>query len=247
MTRRLPFSSALAVLLEGRSFLETRDRETDTRHAGGALEVKELDERGEFEGHGSVFNNEDSYGDVVVPGAFQKSLEEHRSAGTLPAMLWQHDPAQPIGVYSEMKEDAKGLYVKGRLLLETAKGREVHAMLKAKAVRGLSIGFVTRGWEWKDDVRIVKDVDLWEVSLVTFPANKLAGVGDVKHNGPLPSTERELEKFLRDVGKLSKSEAKAAVAGIRASILERRDASDDDELLGSTLSNAKRLLTELER
>lgn len=226
--------------------LERRDRETDTRHAGGSLEVKEVNDRGEFEGHGSVFNNEDSYGDVVVPGAFSKTLEEHKAAGTLPAMLWQHNPAEPIGVYSEMREDQRGLYVKGRLLMETAKGREVHAMLKAGAVRGLSIGFMTRAWEWKDETRIVKDVDLWEVSLVTFPANKLAGVNDVKNSGPLPTTERELEKFLRDVGKLSKNEAKAAVAGIRASILERRDASDQEaEKIGKAMGAAERLLHSL--
>lgn len=215
----------------------------ETRQAGGILELKDVGEKGEFEGHGSVFNNEDSYGDVVVPGAFQKSLEEHRQAGTLPAMLWQHDPAQPIGTYSEMREDAKGLYVKGQLLLDIPQARAVHAMLKARAIRGLSIGFVTRGWEWKEDVRIVKDVDLWEVSLVTFPANKAAGVDDVKNSHAIPETERELEAYLREVGKMSKSEAKACVSGIRASILERRDASDE---LGKTLGAATRLLKTLE-
>lgn len=239
MIRRLPLSALVAAI----AGLEIRKDGAETRQAGGALEIRSLDERGEFEGHGSVFNNEDSYGDIVLPGAFQKSLEEHRSAGTLPAMLWQHDPGQPVGVYSQMSEDSKGLYVKGQLLLDTAKGREVHAMLKAKAVRGLSIGFVTRQWEYRDDTRLVKDVDLWEVSLVTFPANRAAQVADVKNSSSPITTERDLEQYLRDVGKLSKSEAKAAVARVRASILERRDASDG---IGKTMGAAQRLLQQLE-
>lgn len=242
MTRLTALRSALVAGVLGR--LEIRKAETETRHHDGAFEIKTLDEAGEFEGHGSVFNNEDSYGDVVVPGAFQKSLEEHRAAGTLPAMLWQHDPGQPIGVYSDMKEDAKGLYVRGKILTETLKGRESLALLKAKAVRGLSIGFITRQWEYREDTRIVKDVDLWEVSLVTFPANRQAQVEDVKNNRSLPTTERELERFLRDVGGLSKSEAKAAVAGLRASILERRDASEGIE---ETMGAAERLLARLQQ
>lgn len=233
---RRPAFSALAALLE------TREVERETRHAGGPLEIRGLDDSGEFEGHGSVFNLEDSYGDVVLPGAFQKSLEEHRAAGTLPAMLWQHDPGQPIGVYSDMKEDAKGLYVKGRLLTETAKGREAHAMLKAKAVRGLSIGFVTRAWEWREETRLVKDVELWEVSLVTFPAQRAAQVEDVKNSGSPITTERELEQFLRDAGK-SRTEAKAIVARLRASILDRRDASEG---IGKTIGAAERLLQKLQ-
>jgi len=224
--------------------LEIRKGDTETRSVGGSLEIKGLDDAGEFEGHGSVFNNEDSYGDVVLPGAFQKSLEEHRTAGTLPAMLWQHDPAQPIGVYSDVREDSKGLYVKGRLLTETTKGKEAHDMLKAGAVRGLSIGFVTRAWEWREETRLVKDVDLWEVSLVTFPANRAAQVEDVKNSRAIPTTERELDKFLRDVGGLSRSEAKAAIAGLRESILERRDASEG---MGKAMGAAERLLEKLKQ
>lgn len=237
MNRRLALSALAAVL-------ETRDGQAETRHHNGALEIKSLDDAGEFEGHGSVFNNEDSYGDIVIPGAFQKSLEEHRSAGTMPAMLWQHDPGQPIGVYSDMKEDARGLYVKGKLLTETAKGREAHAMLKARAVRGLSIGFVTRAWEWKEETRLVKDVDLWEVSLVTFPANRAAQVEDVKSaGGGAIATERDLERFLREAGK-SRAEAKAIVADLRSSILERRDASEG---IGKTMGAAERLLQKLQQ
>lgn len=228
-------------LLTSTARLETRET-LNNRQAGGALELREVSEAGEFEGHGSVFGVEDSYGDIVAPGAFQKTLEEHRAAGTLPVMLWQHDTAQPIGVYTEMREDSRGLFVKGKLLTETAKGKEAHAFLKAKAIRGLSIGFMTRGYEWDEtsQIRTVTDIDLWEVSLVTFPANRQAGVEAVKNNEL--ATERDLEKFLRDAG-MSKTEAKATIARFRSSILDRRDASEG---IGKSLGAAERLLQSIQ-
>lgn len=210
---------------------------------GGGLEIRTVAESGEFEGHGSVFGVEDSYGDIVAPGAFTRSLTEHRAAGTMPALLWQHDSSQPIGVYTDMKEDAAGLYVKGKLLTETAKGREAHALLKAKALRGLSIGFMTRQSDFDEvtQIRTVRDVDLWEVSLVTFPAQRLANVEAVKSSNGI-STERDLEKFLRDSG-MSKSEAAASVARLRASILDRRDAAQG---IGKAMGAAERLLQQLQ-
>jgi len=218
---------------------ETRDGDRETRHSAGRFEIKGVSEAGEFEGHGSVFNVEDSYGDIVVAGAFQRSLAEHRAAGTLPAMLWQHDASQPIGVYTDMKEDGAGLYVKGQILLETTKGKEAHALLRAKAIRGLSIGFVERdsSYDKLTGIRTVKDVDLWEVSLVTFPANRSATVEQVK-GAPSITTERDLERFLRDAG-MSKSEAVASVARLRTSILDRRDASEG---ISAANSAADRLL-----
>lgn len=205
--------------------LETRDGDMETRHAGGRLEIKGVSDAGEFEGHGSVFGVEDSYGDIVEPGAFKATLEEHQKAGTLPALLWQHDASQPIGVYTEMKEDGAGLYVKGQLILDVPQARAAHSLLKAKAIRGLSIGFVNRE-STRDDktgIRRIKAADLWEVSLVTFPANRSATVEAVKGAAGGIKTERDLERFLRDAG-LSKSEAAAAVASVRTSILDRRDA-----------------------
>lgn len=235
MSRRHLLTAAALV-----AAFETRDRDLETRHGAGKLEIRSVSDAGEFEGHGSVFNVEDSYGDIVVPGAFKRSLDEHKTEGTLPALLWQHDASQPIGYYSDMKEDATGLYVKGQILLETAKGKEAHALLKAKAIRGLSIGFVARDTS-RDEatgIRKVKDVDLWEVSLVTFPANRAASVEQVKGAGVSIETERDLENFLRDAGK-SKAEAKAIVARLRAQILERRDASEG---IGMAVTAADRLL-----
>lgn len=233
MSRRHLLTAAALV-----AAFETRDADLERRQSCGRLDIKSVSDAGEFEGHGSVFNVEDSYGDIVVPGAFKRTLDEHRSEGTLPAMLWQHDASQPIGVYTDMKEDAAGLYVKGQILLETTKGREAHALLKAKAIRGLSIGFINRDSS-RDEatgIRKVKDVDLWEVSLVTFPANRSATVEQVKGANGI-HTERDLEKFLRDAG-MSKSEALASVARLRASILDRREADG----ISKALSSADRLL-----
>ena len=117
----------------------------------------------------------DSYRDIVMPGAFQKSMEAHKEKGTMPAMLWQHDAKQPIGVWDEMSEDSSGLRAVGRLCLDSPRGREARALLKMKAVRGMSIGFsVPEGGESYDkekNVNLLKSVDLWETSIVTFPAN----------------------------------------------------------------------------
>lgn len=242
MIRRKISAAALVASLAGA--LERRDNELEHRHAGGALEIKKVSDAGEFEGHGSVFNVVDSYGDTVAPGAFKRTLDEHAAAGTLPAMLWQHDSAQPIGVYTEMKEDAAGLFVRGTLLTDTPMGKTAHTLLKAKALRGLSIGFITRSAE-RDEAtgrRTVKDVDLWEVSLVTFPANRSAGVESVKNTAGRIETLRDLENALRDAGH-SRAEAKAAIARVRSSILEGRDAAEG---IHTAAAAAERLLKSLQ-
>lgn len=172
-----------------------------------SMEIKAIDDQGHFSGYGSVFDVKDDWDDIIVKGAFEKSL-----AAKMPVMLWQHDSAEPIGVYESIKEDDIGLWLEGRLILDVEKGREAYILLKNRAIKGLSIGFVPLAWEWetRDDtrVRILKEVDLWEVSLVTFPANPKATVDEVK-------TVRGLENFLRDAG-MSRSEARAALAAVKA-------------------------------
>lgn len=181
------------------------------------MEIKEISDEGYFSGYGSVFDVVDDWDDVIVRGAFAETLQKKT-----PVMLWQHDSAEPIGVYERIREDEIGLWLEGRLLLDIEKGREAHILLKNRAIRGLSIGFLPLAWEWetRDNtrVRVLKDIDLWEVSLVTFPANPKAVVDEVK-------TVRGLENFLRDAG-LSRSEAKAALAAIRAD--SQRDAEAED-------------------
>ncbi len=122
------------------------------------------------EGYASVFGKRDQSGDVVQAGAYGVSLKALRAAGRRVKMLWQHDPAQPIGVWDEVREDATGLYVKGRILSEVEKGREAVALLAAGAIDGLSIGYRTKRAE-RDGKgqRLLSELELWEVSLVTFP------------------------------------------------------------------------------
>lgn len=180
------------------------------------LELKALNER-EFEGHGSIFGNEDLGGDIVARGAFKRSLAQHKSAGSMPAMLWMHDPSRVLGRWDDMTEDAKGLRVKGTIAA-TPLGDEVRTLLQMDALRGLSIGYRTVDQEWRDEVRIIKEAELWEVSVVTFPMNPLAQVAHVKSQlsaaGEYVPTTREFERILRDVG-CSKSVARRIVALLR--------------------------------
>lgn len=171
-----------------------------------AFEIKAGETPGTFEGYGAVFGNKDQDGDIISPGAFSASLTARK-----PALLWQHDKKQPIGVFEEVREDERGLYVRGRLSME-GKGREAYDLLKLGALNGLSIGFVTReaGRDSVKGARIITKADLMEVSLVTFPANDLARVSAVKAMGDIEDP-RSFERFLRDSG-FSRNRAKAITA-----------------------------------
>lgn len=123
-----------------------------------------------IEGYASLFGACDQGGDVVGKGAYARSLTTLAGAGRAVKMLWQHDPAQPIGVWDEVREDAKGLWVKGRLLDAITKGREAAALIEAGAIDGLSIGYRTlRASKNDKGQRLLQELELWEVSLVTFP------------------------------------------------------------------------------
>lgn len=122
------------------------------------------------EGYASLFGQRDQGGDTVQAGAYGASLKALAAAGRRVKMLWQHDPGQPIGVWEDVREDAKGLYVKGRILTEVERGREAAALLAAGAIDGLSIGYRTlRAERDAKGQRLLAEVELWEVSLVTFP------------------------------------------------------------------------------
>lgn len=170
-----------------------------TRRASLALKAGDIADDGTFSGYGSIFGEVDTYGDAVVPGAFKASLARHAADARMPALLWQHDTACPIGIWTKIGEDKKGLWCEGRLILDVAQAREAHALLKAGAVTGLSIGFAVEAAEWaspdgfeekfgwypaqtanNNQVRLLKEIDLWEISLVTFPACGPARVADVK-------------------------------------------------------------------
>jgi len=167
------------------------------------LEVKALDNR-EFEGHGSVFSNTDYGGDIVLPGAFKRSLAQHDKAGGLPAMFWMHDASKVPGKWLQMAEDKKGLSVKG-VLAPTPLGDEVHTLLKMQAVSGMSIGYRTLDQDYdKDGNRLIKEAELWEVSVVSLPMNPLAQITHVKTRlsecGEYVPSIREFEGILRDLG-----------------------------------------------
>lgn len=168
-----------------------------------------------FSGYGAVFGNVDSYGDVIAPGAFAKSLANHYSEGSQPLMFLNHDAfgSLPIGRWTDMAEDGHGLKVHGELL-DTQMGRDTYTALKAGAINGLSIGFrpvefSTRS-KPEDPRRTLKAVDLVEVSVVTLPANQKARVSAVKSMGEEMSV-RDLEALLRECG-LSKSESIAVAS-----------------------------------
>lgn len=181
------------------------------------LKIKAVSDTGEFSGYGSVFGVKDSYSDIVVKGAFQKSLDKWSEKTSLPALLWQHDMAEPIGVYTKMEEDENGLYVEGRLLIDDDPlAKRAHAHLKAGSITGLSIGYSLQDHEYdkQKEAFILKEIDLWEVSLVTFPANEQARIEDVKTSlsaGVIPPP-KTFERALRDVG-LSQLQAKRFMSG----------------------------------
>lgn len=194
-----------------------------TKQGAAVLELKALEESGEFSGYGSVFGNRDLYGEVVEPGAFKRSLAEHRRNKTRPKMFWQHDPHSPIGSWTELAEDDRGLLVTGRLNLEVQRGAEAYALLKAGDIDGLSIGYrVVKALDDEaEDVVRLKELQLIEVSVVSLAANEQATVSAVKAaeledlRGRLAAGDRlqprELEELFKEHFGFSNSEAERAV------------------------------------
>jgi len=214
--------------------------ERETRSC--TLSVKAVGDGGEIEGYASIFGVLDTWSDIIAAGAFAATIKAHKASGTMPAMLWQHDGDDPIGVWSEMAEDASGLKIKGRLCMDTACGKEAHALLKMGAINGLSVGFVTKSYEYdtETDVRTITEVDLWEVSLVTFPANSKARVTSVKSSNEIQAP-KDAERILRDAG-FSKSDATAFVSRV---MRMGEDRSDSAKSTAIALQAASRLIQSL--
>jgi HK97 family phage prohead protease len=151
-----------------------------------------------IEGYASLFGAADQSGDIVAPGAYGGSLASLSGAGRRVKMLWQHNPAEPIGVWDEVREDAKGLYVKGRLLPDVARAREAAALIEAGAIDGLSIGYRTvKSTKDGQGRRLLSELELWEVSLVTFPMLPDARVG-AKGDLPDDAMLRDLAAAIED-------------------------------------------------
>lgn len=194
----------------------------------GGFEFKTLpNDSGVFEGYGSVFGNVDVGGDVVEEKALDASIADWEKKGRYPALLWNHDFSQPLGVYTGMASDTKGLNVRGKLSLEVQRAREIHQLSKDGAVDGLSIGYSTQKKTFKGNVRHIEQAQVWEVSMVPIGMNLEARITSVKSLMG-ERTPKNFEAFLRDVGGLSRSEAKAFMAqGFTG--LSARDAMDDSE------------------
>ena len=202
---------------------------------------------GTFEGYASLFNRRDSGNDVVLRGAFRESLKVREPRGV--KMLFQHDANQPIGIWQTIKEDARGLFVRGRLMTDVVRAQEVRSLMRAGALDGLSIGF--RAVKGRRDrvtgVRNLEQVDLWEISVVTFPMHPEARIASVKSQpfvGALP-TERTFERWLtRDAG-LTRSEARAisrsGLKGLQA-LRDARGGTSDEARLVERLKTATELL-----
>ena len=174
------------------------------------IEIKSLDEGGYFEGYASVYGVQDLDGDVIVQGAFKNSIQRFNESGKRPKMLWQHNPSIIIGKWAEMREDERGLYVKGSLILEVDKGREAYALMKAGELDAMSVGFNIEGATPGDGRgRVIDEADLWEISLVTWGANPQAIIQNVK-------SVRDFEAFLRDSGFSRKQATAIASRGYNA-------------------------------
>jgi len=195
------------------------------------FEIKAVEKGGFFSGYGSVFGVKDSYGEVVAPGAFAATIAARAQLGRKLPVLWQHRSGEPLGVYEVVREDPKGLYMEGQLLVDdVARAKEAQALMRAGAVTGLSIGYyvISDSWNEKEKVRTLTEVDLQETSIVTFPANDAARVEVVKSMdhilkaGRVPSLP-EFEDFLCEAG-FSKTQAKAIAGNGLRKLLDRREA-----------------------
>lgn len=209
------------------------------------LETKDVDgETGSFKGYGSTFNGApDPYGDVVLPGAFSKSIASGGRNGTGVALLWQHMTDAPVGTWTSLGEDKKGLAVEGQLVKGVKQADEGLLLMKAGAIKGLSIGYTVpkNGSEFDKDkgIRYLKEVTLWEISLVTFPANTKAQITRVKalENS---TTAREFEAALRDAG-LSLREAKLVVYRARTFLKDQRDSKAMNDMLSALRAENTRM------
>jgi len=207
------------------------------------LEEKAISEDGRFSGLAAVYNNVDGGGDRILPGAFAKALQP---GSRMPKMLWQHDPSEVIGVWETLKDSEKGLRIDGRLLTQIQRAKDAQVLLRAGAIDSLSIGYRAVDFKYietaKGMIRELAGLDLYEVSLVTFPMNPKALVTDVKQL----QTPREVETILHAAGvpsSFAKLVAKYGFDEAKSRLTQdRREAGEKDEIAQADFSG---LLTEI--
>lgn len=224
-------------LEEDGGHLEDEEDEMDEKsafHVAAELKAYHEDDEdkpaGRFTGYASIFGNTDLGNDVIEKGAFSKTLRRTGAKGV--KLLYQHDAKMPIGVFRSIEEDEKGLRVEGELAMRTEKGREAYELMKMGALDGLSIGFRTtpKGYHYdkKTKRRIIKELELMEISVVTFPMNPKAKVRSMKAS---EMSIRDWERGMRDAFGISRSEAKAAARAVFNTIGQRE--ADEASLLAS--------------
>lgn len=204
----------------------------DIKRLDFGFDIKQVSDDGRFEGYASVAGNVDRGGDIVEPGAFRASLDKYASRGKMPKLLFQHDPSKVIGVWETLREDDKGLHGFGRLIKDTQLGAETHALMKAGAIDGLSIGYTIAedGAEFEgpnSSIRRLRKLNLWEVSVVTFPMNEEATITHVKRL----EGKGHVERILRDAGvpgSFAKLVAIHGFDGAKALVDGRREADTSE-------------------
>lgn len=162
------------------------------------FDIKGVEDDGTFTGYASVFHIIDSQNDTILKGAFAKTLK--RRAGDI-KMLWQHKIDEPIGNFISLSEDKHGLFVKGKLMLDVQRAKEAYALLQSGVINGLSIGYSVTDADYNDEigVRLIKEVDLFEISLVTFPANESATIISVKGDD-IAALSNSIERAIASLG-----------------------------------------------
>jgi HK97 family phage prohead protease len=204
----------------------------DLKHLDVDLEIKQISDTGEFAGYASTSGNVDRGGDIVEVGAFKVSLDQYAQKGKLPKMLWNHDPNKVVGVWMDMQEDEKGLFVKGRMIVDTQLGKETHVLMQQGAIDSMSIGYKTIEADFEGEnasVRRLKQLELWEVSLVTFPMNPEAAITAVKRLDHIGDVER----ILREAGVANKFAKLVALYGYEGAI-KRLDGQREADALAKT-------------
>jgi hypothetical protein len=181
------------------------------KHKDVKIEIKSVDGEGEgsFTGYAAVFHNVDLGGDIIAPGAFTKTIAEKQDH----PVLWAHNPSEVIGINKKYVEDHHGLFVEGQLILDVQRAKEVHALMKAGAVKGMSIGYDTKVDEYNRDTKVttLKEVKLWEYSFTPFPMNPEAQLVGVKH---LKDFEDDLERLVDFASSLKRPLSPVVIAAI---------------------------------
>lgn len=202
-----------------------------------SVELKLADDGRKFSGYASVFNGVDSYGDTILPGAYKATISDRERPIQ---MRWNHH-GPVIGKWVEVREDEKGLYVEGELTPGHSVAEDAYALMKHQAVTGMSIGYriPPGGMEKDGEKRLLKEIELVEISVVESPADLGAQVGDVKAAITDAESLKDVERLLRDAAGLSRSEAQMLVSRIKTLCQSDSGAKDQSAVIAGIFQQHK--------